>query len=202
LEGQSSDGGNDVGVDAGNVVLRPGASAAGAQDTGVVAAQSADGSSMLQALSSGLRVPSGSSLRTVDALKVPGARVAKPPSTTAVLDDSTVITPTTELVLLDCDDHDSARNEVFSPTFAPGVDGQVVRMVNVGEDVCVFKGPANVAAADASTSSFKLLTGNQDQNLGRNACVIHVLPHTYQLPLLDLHSVWRNDSGQRAQSPD
>ena len=139
LEGQSSDGGNDVGVDAGNVVLRPGASAAGAQDTGVVAAQSADGSSMLQALSSGLRVPSGSSLRTVDALKVPGARVAKPPSTTAVLDDSTVITPTPELVLLDCDDHDSARNEVFSPTFAPGVDGQVVRIVNVGEDVCVFK---------------------------------------------------------------
>jgi hypothetical protein len=164
IEGQSANAGDDVGVDAGNVVLRPGASS-GAADAGVIAVQSADGTStMLEAVSGGLRVPLGSSLRTVDTVKVPGARVAKPPSTTSVSDDSTVITPTTELVLLDCDDNDNARNEVFSPTFAAGVDGQVVRMVNVGEDVCVFKGPASIAAADASDTSFKLLAGNQDEN--------------------------------------
>jgi hypothetical protein len=117
---------------------------------------------MLDAVSSGLRVPIGSSLRTIDTLKVTGSRVAKPPATTAVSDDSTVITLTTELVLLDCDDHDSARNEVFSPTFAAGVDGQVVRMVNVGEDVCVFKGPEPLT--DTANNNFRLLAGNQAQN--------------------------------------
>ena len=164
IQGQSANAGDDIGVDAGHVVLRPGAKSGGSEAvTGVISVQSAGGSSaMLDAVSSGLRVPVGSSLRTVDTLKVPGSRVAKPPATTAVSDDSTVIALTTELVLLDCDDHDSARNEVFAPTFAAGVDGQVVRMVNVGEDVCVFKGPEPLT--NVANNNFRLLAGNQAQN--------------------------------------
>merc|ERR1711871_749883 len=91
-----------------------------------------------------------------------GLRVAKPPAATAVSDDSTVITPTTELMLLDCDDYDSARNEIFSPSLAAGVDGQVVRMVNVGEDVCVLNGPEPLT--DTSNNNFRLLADNQAQN--------------------------------------
>merc|ERR1712139_95729 len=62
---------------------------------------------------------------------------------------------TKEFVVLNCDDNSANMRDVINPVFPPGANGQIVHVINIGEDYCQMQrnGPSQ---ADG-TAKFKLI---------------------------------------------
>eukprot|EP01050_Picozoa_sp_SAG11_P002389 SAG11_NODE_120_length_15879_cov_8.076933_7_plen_2461_part_00 len=152
VAGQAAATGSDA--DGGDLILKPGAEDGSGNGGQVAFSGEQGGGSLINIRSTTVTVPSTTTLRNENGiLNTIGYYVATPGAPQVVSDDSTTLTITSEMVLLSCDDGDSARGEVFTPNFGAGDLGQIVRVMNVGSDTCLFEN-------GISAPSFRLMTDN------------------------------------------
>merc|ERR1711998_280565 len=84
-----------------------------------------------------------------------GKRVSQSPSSAEITAHGDEITIDKELIVLRCDNNNADMRDVLNPAFAPGINGQIVHVLNIGEDYCQMQrnGPSQ---ADG-TAKFKLI---------------------------------------------
>jgi len=159
IQGQQAGGsnctdsaGNAVGCDGGDVILRPGAASVNGNE-GAVKLQNAAGNDIVTVSGTSVQIQTGMKLSVAGTLESVGQYVAVP-DTAAVNIDShgdaisgaqqsaedgsgmVYVDITKEFVVLNCDDNSANMRDVINPVFPPGANGQVVHVINIGEDYC------------------------------------------------------------------
>jgi hypothetical protein len=155
IKGQDA-GGSDVSSGAGgDVVLRPGSPSSGGA-AGAVEFQDASGNVVMEvsaASGSGqVHVPAGKSLNVEGTLESAGTYVAEPASSAVSIQAhgdaisgakvsnnvGTLVYAdlTKEFVVLNCDNLNADMRDVLNPVFPRGTNGQIVHVINTGEDYC------------------------------------------------------------------
>jgi hypothetical protein len=154
LQGQAAGGAVDAA--GGSVVLKPGAAASGGSE-GSVQFQDSDGGVIMDvskdASGTGtVLIQSGKSLSVEGTLESAGIYVAEPAASVVdinahgdaisgpkVLDANGNLqyAPVTrEFIVLKCDNGNADMRDVLNPVFPTGTNGQIVHVINVGEDYC------------------------------------------------------------------
>jgi hypothetical protein len=145
-------GGSSVGCNGGDVILRPGAASVNGNE-GKVLLRNAANLDVVSISGSTVEVKSGMTLGVMGTFESVGKYVAEPSSThinivshgdaisgAMVLNQFTGASEyrpiTSEFVVLNCDDGSANMRDVINPVFPPGVNGQIVHVLNIGEDYC------------------------------------------------------------------
>jgi hypothetical protein len=168
IAGQAAAGSDQ---DGGNVMLKGGAKSGvgtGVTDGSVVLSDAA-GAPIMSFSGTTATVAAGKTLAVNGPLTVAGKRVSTPASNaeiaTARVNSETSsykitahgdkVSMDREFIVLQCDNSDANMRDVLNPAFMPGTNGQIVHVVNIGEDHCQMQrnGPSQ---ADGS-AKFKLI---------------------------------------------
>jgi hypothetical protein len=166
---QGQDAGGTADADGGDVVLRPGTAAAGGAE-GSVKFQDSVGSTIMEVSKrtgvGTVTIPTGKYLNVAGTLESAGTYVAEPASAIVsinahgdaisgpkVLDSQGNLgyAPISrEFVVIKCDNLNADMRDVLNPVFPKGMNGQIVHVVNIGEDYCQMqRGGPSQATYDA-----------------------------------------------------
>jgi hypothetical protein len=168
IQGQDAGGSDDAA--GGNVVLRPGTAAAGGIQGSVLFQDSVGSTIMDVSKRSGIgtvTIPSGKVLNVEGTLESSGTYVAEPsasvvdinshgdaisgPKVSDSVTGQMVYAPITrEFVVIKCDNMNADMRDILNPVFPAGTNGQIVHVINVGEDYCQMqRGGPSQAPYDA-----------------------------------------------------
>lgn len=164
-------GGNAVGCNGGDVILRPGAASINGQE-GSIKLRNSAGADVVSISGSTMQVQAGMTLGVSGTFESVGKYIAEPSSATvAIVNHGDAISGsqilnagtgaleyapiTKEFIVLNCDDGSANMRDVINPVFPPGSNGQVVHVVNIGEDYCQMQrgGPSQAP----SNAKFKTI---------------------------------------------
>lgn len=167
IQGQDAGGTNDAA--GGNVVLRPGTAAAAGTEGSILFQDSVGSTIMDVSKRSGtgtVTIPSGKFLNVEGTLESAGTYVAEPATSVVdinvhgdaisgdkILDSNGNLefAPITrEFVVIKCDNLNADMRDILNPVFPKGTNGQIVHVINVGEDYCQMqRGGPSQATFDA-----------------------------------------------------
>ena len=158
FQGQNAASGGDF--NGGNLELRGGQLSGSGTEGSVVLADAA-GAAVMSFSGTAATVATGKTLTVEGPMYQKGKRVSTPPTSDEITANYQItahgdlVTIDRELIVLRCDNQNADMRESLNPAFAPGINGQIVHVINIGEDYCQMQrnGPSQ---ADG-TAKFKLI---------------------------------------------